>query len=215
MKIFVTPKVLSQDGFPNTFGFTLSLTWAYLGVLETKQSVSFCTYVRLAVKITQLLKDKLCANIPGRINILIPLFFFFFPFVVWFSPSWTTLSRNALPSSFLVPDLHKHISSIPPTPAQHWQTNSITQGAGWAQILTPPGRGEMWSPEGNHTAYQLPFYKWNANTSKGSLQATVPWSGCWHRACPVRACCVTNSDFRPVITTQWRRILHNIISELL
>lgn len=78
MKIFVTPKVLSQDGFPNTFGFTLSLTWAYLGVLETKQSVSFCTYVRLAVKITQLLKDKLCANIPGRINILIPLFFFSF-----------------------------------------------------------------------------------------------------------------------------------------
>lgn len=76
--------------------------------------MSSCTYVRLAVKITQLLKDKFCANIPGKINILIPLTVgFFFPFVVFFfSPSWTTLSRNALPSSFLVPHLHKHISSI-------------------------------------------------------------------------------------------------------
>lgn len=47
---------------------------------KQSSSVSFCTYVRLAVEITQLLKHKFCANIPARINILIPLFVLFFSF---------------------------------------------------------------------------------------------------------------------------------------
>lgn len=48
-----------------------------------------CTYVRVTVKIPWLRKDKLCINIPGRINILIPFFLFdFLP------------SRTALLSSF-------------------------------------------------------------------------------------------------------------------
>lgn len=61
--------------FSQHFQLHFKINLGLAGICENKE---FSTYVRLAVKIAQLLKDKFCANILGRINILIPLPLSFF-----------------------------------------------------------------------------------------------------------------------------------------